>query len=407
METPPVTQEENRQDGLYRTLAKIVWLSLGVFVLAWFLDAAMTAVLLFLFALILALSLNPPVTWMEQRRVPRWAGTLLVSVAIAAVAGLLGWLIVPQIAEQASSVAENLPGYADQLQERLARRLSAYPEVERRLRDANGSVAEQVVPALQTVASRIGRYTMTALGLIVFTIVLISAVIYALIQPRPLLKGYLEAFPPPLRDPAAKAFSRGSQSVVGWLWSNVIIGGIEGVGAAVFLSFIGVPGALVWGALTFFAELIPKIGPYLMAAPPLLVALAVDPMDAVWVLLFYIAIQTIAGDVVGPLVRANQMDVHPVSVLFATVALAAAFGLLGALIATPLVGFVKAFYDEFYRARQPHDDRLDARVEVMLTREGEKEKKEKDEEAESSDSAADDAPQKDERLYGGGAGGSS
>jgi predicted PurR-regulated permease PerM len=91
---------ESSGSDLYRTLAKVVWLAVGAFVLLWFLDAAIIVVLLFVFALIFAVSLNPPVTWLEQRKVPRWAGTLLVRLGILLLTGFLGWLVVPRLIEQ-------------------------------------------------------------------------------------------------------------------------------------------------------------------------------------------------------------------------------------------------------------------------------------------------------------------
>jgi predicted PurR-regulated permease PerM len=142
----------------------------------------------------------------------------------------------------------------------------------------------------------------------------------------------------------------------------------RGVAVTAFLSFMGVPGAFVWGALAFFAELIPQLGGYLMAVPPVLVAFAVNPTTALWVVLFYVVMQQIVNSVIAPPIRSKSMDIHPVSEIFAVLALTLAFGFLGAVIASPLVGFFKAFYDAFYKPKQPDDDRIDDRVEDVLQR---------------------------------------
>jgi len=134
------------------------------------------------------------------------------------------------------------------------------------------------------------------------------------------------------------------------------------------LSLLGVPGALVWAALTFVAALVPLLGPYLMTIPPVLVALAVNPVLALWTAIFYIVLLQLMGNFVAPLVRSSQMKLHPVSLLFSVLAMGSVFGLLGALIATPVAGIVKAFYEEFSLARQPPDEELDQRVENMLKR---------------------------------------
>lgn len=359
--------EAGRAEEIYRVAARLLCLLAALVVLLWFLYEIVGVLLLFAFALVLAVVLNAPTTWLEARGVPRVAAALAVCAGVLGVAVLLGWLVVPRVAREAASLVQNLPEYSSRLADRISSALGDYPEVERRLRPDAESVA-RMIPSLPSLVGGIGRYSFSLFGLLVAGIVLVTSVVYALANPRPLLRLYLELLPRRLRDRGARAFARGSQTAVGWMWANVVVGGAEAVAVVVFLTLVGVPGALVWGAFALFAELIPKIGPYLMALPPVLVALSVDPLTALWVALFYLALNEFMGDVVMPRVRASTMNLHPVSTLFAMLAMGSAFGLPGALVATPLAGFVKAYYEEFYLARQHEDPHADARVEAMLRR---------------------------------------
>ncbi|GAB4451393.1 MAG: hypothetical protein OHK0029_00460 [Armatimonadaceae bacterium] len=357
--------------SLFTTLAKFAWLVVGLVILLWFLDQTLTAIFFFAFALVLAIALNPLVTKMEQARLPRWAGTLLVVLGIGAIISGLYTLIAPRIAEQVSSLVENLPEYLRRLEDR-ATRLWNHSPMDNRFGSMSGQldqvVMQELFPAAQSLLFRVGRYTMTLITGLFMLLVLFGTIVYTLVRPRPLLRGYVELFPPDQRDRAAQAFSDGSDAVVGWLRANVILGAIEAVGAAIFLPILGVPGALVWAVLTFFAELIPKIGVWFMMIPPILVSLAIDPQMALWVFIAYNIMLALTQNLVGPFVRGQQMQLHPVTVLFGVVALTLAFGILGALIATPLLAFIKAFYNQFYRDRQADDSRVDDRVEAMLTR---------------------------------------
>ena len=112
-----------------------------------------------------------------------------------------------------------------------------------------------------------------------------------------------------------------------------------------------VPGALVWAALAFFADFIPRIGGYVMAVPPVVLSLTLGPMTAVWVALFYLISTEILGRVVAPKIRGATMQLHPVLIIFFTLAFALAFGLLGAIVATPAAAFASAYYSEFYLKR--------------------------------------------------------
>ena len=60
-----------------------------------------------------------------------------------------------------------------------------------------------------------------------------------------------------------------------------------------------------------------------------------------------------------PKLRSSTMNIHPMSNLFMLLAGAAAFGLIGALLATPLAAIVKAYYEEFYLKKFPEDPELE------------------------------------------------
>lgn len=102
-----------------------------------------------------------------------------------------------------------------------------------------------------------------------------------------------------------------------------------------------------------------------MALPPVLVALSVAPIEALWVVIFYLALNEFMRDVVMPHVRASTMYIHLVSSLIMTLALASAFGILGTLIATPVAGLIQAYYMDFYLAKQKPDPQINNYLNFM------------------------------------------
>ncbi|HZO91282.1 MAG TPA: AI-2E family transporter [Chthonomonadaceae bacterium] len=358
---------ESRYDQLYRVLSRIVYLAVGVFLAIWFLDAITFVLLLFVTAAIIAIALNPPVTWLEDKGVSRALGTALVCLVVAVVLGLIGWLVVPRLIQQGTVLAENLPRYASDMSNRLARLLRHYPAAQQSVK-YNAQNLTQLLPSFKTILWGIGQYSITALSVIVVGIVMLSVIIYMLAHPRPLLRGYFAALPAHLREPAERALARSSQMVVAWMWAQVIIGGFDAIVVGAVLTFLDVPGAVVWAGLAFFSELIPQIGPFIMATPPILVALAIEPVKGLWAILLYAALNEFTGSFLGPLIRGRQMNLHPVSVIFMVLALGSAFGIVGALISTPLTGFIKVFYEEFYLRQREKDERIDERVDNVLHR---------------------------------------
>jgi predicted PurR-regulated permease PerM len=188
-----------------------------------------------------------------------------------------------------------------------------------------------------------------------------------LINPRPLLEMYLSCFHDDKKDKAADAFAKASVMTVGWMWSNVLAGALRATIVWFFLYFMGIPGVWVWAGVTFFAELIPKIGFYIMSVPPILIAFSISPATALWVAAFYIVLDEIIGDFIIPRIRSKTMKIHPVSILVMLLAMTAAFGVMGAFIATPLTAFIKAYYETFYQ-KELHPEKTDKHIEQMLFR---------------------------------------
>ena len=355
---------------MYKSLAKAIFLAAGVVIILWFLIKVISAVLLLIFALVLALIINWPVSWIEKKNIKRVWASVLVFGAISLTFLLLAWLVGPKISEQLSALVNNLPDYANNLAKMTRSWFSNYPEIQQEIKIDAKNIAEWM-PSVPRTLLQVGNFSLSLLGYILVIIFFMSMVVYAVTNPRPLAELYLSFFPPAHRDKAVTALTKTSVMLIGWIRANLIGGSIEAVLVTAFLSFMDVPGAWVWGALAFFAELIPRIGFYIMSIPPALVALSVNTTTAIWVVVFFIAMNEIMGDFVMPKLRATTMNIHPVSTLFILLAMGSAFGLTGALLATPLTAIIKAYYETFYLSRFKEDKLMNKRIDTIISQQDE------------------------------------
>lgn len=347
----------------YHRQVKVIFIAAAVLVALWFANQIISVLFLFFFAIVLTLVLNAPTMWLVSKKIPRTVAALIVFFALLLFLFLIGWLVIPRIAEQVSSLVSDLPGYLSDLKKQLANLLRDYPSVKDKL--LNNS--QKDLPSSEKIVTSIGRFSFSLIGGVFLLIVFFSLVAYMLINPAPLIQTYLMFFSPENRDKAAEALSKSSKMMVGWIWSNLVVGSMEAVAVFFFLTFMNVPGVWVWVGLALFAEMVPKLGLYIMAVPPVLIALSVDPLTALWVLIFYLLLNEIMSNFVMPRIRASTMNLHPVSTLFVMLAMAAAFGIVGALIATPLTAFIKAYYESFY-LDDARKTGLDKQVQMVLER---------------------------------------
>ena len=96
-----------------------------------------------------------------------------------------------------------------------------------------------------------------------------------------------------------------------------------------------------------FTEVLPYLGPWLGAIPPAIYALVVHPFSVIWVLLLFLGIHQIEGHVVVPKVMGSVLRLHPLLVIFGLLAGANIYGLLGALMALPLLAVTRAAWEFF------------------------------------------------------------
>src|ERR671916_492244 len=110
---------------------------------------------------------------------------------------------------------------------------------------------------------------------------------------------------------------------------------VVGILSTVAFYLMGVPGALFRGILTGLLASVPLVGSIVSAIPPLLLAFVVGPTAVLWVLVAYVAIQQIEGNLVEPLIMQKTASLHPAAVVTVVTVLGAAFGVLGSILAVP------------------------------------------------------------------------
>ncbi|HEV8284080.1 MAG TPA: AI-2E family transporter [Chitinophagaceae bacterium] len=349
----------------FRSLSRLLYLAAGLFVALWFILQTLQVLLIIFFAIVFTIVLNAPVTWLETKRVHRTFASLIVFFSVLLCLALLGWMVIPKMVTQIKLLVANLPNYFDSLNKRVADWLGDHGNDRQQAQTMSNAIT--ALPPVSSIINSVGQYSIQLFRNILLIIFFFCLVIYMLIRPRPLLELYLSLFPDQKKEKAAKAFSYASVMTIGWMWSNIFAGAIRAIIVWFFLYFMGIPGMWVWAGVTFFAELIPKIGFYIMAVPPILIAFSISPVTALWVAIFYIVLDEIIGDFVIPRIRSTTMKIHPAFILIMIIIMSAAFGIIGAFIATPLAAFVKAYYETFYR-KELQQEKHDKNIDQMLYR---------------------------------------
>jgi predicted PurR-regulated permease PerM len=335
---------------------QLVMLPLGIVAIWAIARAAGPVLLLFLVAAVVALILNPLVTFFQRRlRFPRGLAVAAVFAGLLVTLTVAGFLLADPIADQARSLSNDVPELVDEanasladLQETLDER-GIDIEVKRQGESAVQTLAESLGGATDDIASTASDLLRTiataALGLVLVIVLAVYMLLYA-----DRIGGLVRrVMPPGDGSPEDDYPTRVQRAVGGYLRGQLLFSVTMGTSAGVGLWILGTVGvfepgktyALAFGAFFGLMELIPFVGPVLGAIPPILVALFNDPLTAVWVGLFFIALQQIEGHVVAPQIFGHTLRINPLLVIFALLLGGEVYGILGALVALPLAAVAR------------------------------------------------------------------
>lgn len=333
------------------------WVQLGalpaVLLIGWFfLGKIGDAIFVFVVAAFIALVLDPLVRLLERARVPRRLGVTIVYLVLIGVVAVAGMVAVPPLTRQITNLLNAIPdllqGHGSGLHrlQSFADRLGLGINVRQSLIDFAKSISGQIVNLSRFLLS-IGVSTARFITL---AVVIFVVSIYMLLHAQRIGAAIARWFP--TGSPAdGHAFNGEVQrAMADYVKAQLVLSLAMGAAVALVMDLMGVTGvfpagatyAWLFGAWTGAMEVIPYLGPVLAAVPPIFVALFHSPLTAVWVLITFVVLQEIEGHVLVPLIMGSRFKVSPLIVIFAILAGNQIHGVLGMLLAIPLIPFLKA-----------------------------------------------------------------
>jgi predicted PurR-regulated permease PerM len=363
---PPVAADRTaRRDdrmstwhSLGRPLQVVAWLVAAAAVVVTYNGASglighvFNVVLLFLFATIVALILNPVVDLLQ--RVPglrshRALATLMLYLVAFTLIGLLIALVIPSLVDQ----GRHLPQLIDQLQRSLADR----------------GISVNLSALTPSTSGLLGNaFTVVAgLATTVADIALVIVIsIYLLVDGRGLVATMRNLFPDHTRKFDFAVLATGS-TMAAYVRGQSLMSLIIGTYTAVALSLLGVHYAIVIGVAAFLLEFVPIVGAVIAMALGVIVALLQGPLLAGLAAVVGVVGHALEAYIIGPRIAGHVTKLHPLVAMAALLVGAEVGGILGALFAVPLAAIANIFLGALYRRRRgseaittAHDGTVDA-----------------------------------------------
>jgi predicted PurR-regulated permease PerM len=357
-------------------LYKAVLLAAVLVILGLLFRQLVTLVVAVLMTVILAVVLTSWTDRLDERGVPRPLGAFLgILLALGVLAGILA-LVIPPFVHDTNKFVDQVPGIVDSLRNKL--------------HSITGASTSEIGDRVQTFFKRytdhperlIGPITSIGLslaGILAALILMIITSFYIAVRPRPLIDGFLRLFPPAERGRVQYVMSRLRGAWLGWVLGVAIHMLIAGVFIYIGLSIIGLDYAVVFAVLTALLVVIPYFGAIVSAIPPALFALTDSSGKALLVVALYIAVHQLEGNVIIPLVYARTVKLHPAVIAVGVVIIGELLGVVGLLVAVPILSmfvigveevWVKPMEEADRRRRREELEALERAPRELITREG-------------------------------------
>ncbi len=327
--------------GLVGVVAILAWVAVKVAVI--FPPLILAGALVFI--------LNPLISYLHRRHIPRVAGVGLTYLGFLATVTLIGFVMLPAVKDQAENLSDRWPSirlkmerWADDRAETL--KGTPFEFDRKRLDDAVTNNHDSVQQQLERVAK---------VGVQVFHVllVLILAPIFAfylLIDLPHLKRTAVGLIPPAARPEVMLVAGRINAAVGGFFRGQLLVAFIVGVLCSVGLRIIDLPFWLLIGMVAGLFNIIPLVGPYIGGIPALVIALTTrEPITAVWVVLIMVAAQQIDNHFISPVVMHRVVKLHPVMVMLALLLGGTVAGFFGLLVAVPTAAVLKILAGHLWR----------------------------------------------------------
>jgi len=310
----------------------------------------------FLLSVPLVYIVKPVSEKLLRKRIPVGVSVALVYLAFIILVAAAGIFFIPELAANMRELMETLPELLAQY-EQIFNRLLSYIKTSnwseqvkavilREIQNTTGMVHKFLADILEN-----GLEMLLDVARMVVDITIAMVITYYVAKDgQKFREWFLMLFPRSARAGLISTGKEISRILAGFIQGQLITAVIVGILETAAFLFMGIKYPLVLGMIGGIANIIPYFGPYIGAVPAVAIALTISPLKALWVVVALVIIQQIENSFISPKMIEGKVGLHPVATIFAVLAGGEFFGILGMLLAVPVVAIIRVLVNKIVEA---------------------------------------------------------
>lgn len=371
---------ESRATDRIRRAALIVWTVIGSFVIlgavAWAANEVRIIWLPLVFAAGLVIVLDPITSSLQRAGIPRLVGTIFAFVVFTGFLVAVGFLAVPTIQSQAADFGARLPvlydesieflqDTGDELGIDLGPVWTSETITEWIADPGNQETLQNLVGGFGSGAGRLIRGVAETVAVVALAPVLAFYLLLDLPRTKRMI---VELVPRSIRHEFQHVSTRVGSAVAAFVRGQLLVAFIVGALSSGALLLLDLPFWLIIGMAAGLLNLVPFVGPFFGGALAVIVALVEgEPSKAVLAVVLFTAIQQVDNHIITPMVQRTRVLLSPLVIVLALIVGGSVAGLLGVLVAVPLVAVIRIVAGHLWRTRvlgESWEEALEASIEV-------------------------------------------
>ncbi|MBC1483035.1 AI-2E family transporter [Listeria sp. FSL L7-1485] len=316
---------------------KYIFSPIGIIVSTLFMPILVAGFLFYLF--------NPLVLFLEKRKVPRILSVIIIFIAFITLVVLAVMQLGPTLANQVTELAKAIPAYWQDF-EKWLQSVSNNPSIQgidlkAELDKLNISLPKIMSAVVDGVASSFGAIISFVSSFVMILVTVPFIVFYMFKDGHKFVESSGNFFPAAIREEAKQIIKEMNKTISTYISSQAIDCLVVGLFTFVGYLIIGQPYALLFGLIAGATNIIPYLGPFIGAAPAVIVALFTSPLQALLVIVVVTIVQQLDSNLLSPYIVGKSLSIHPLTIIIILIVAGNLAGIFGMILGVPVYAVVK------------------------------------------------------------------
>ena len=317
-----------------------------------FLGAVLSILSPFFIGIIIAWLLDPIVTWLQKNGFKRAIATVMVFLSFISLVVLFFVLLIPSFADQinefigsAPNVLNNIKNFGENLFDKLNNIYNYdFTNIKEQLYGGLSNIVSGLTVTLPNKVISIASSIVSGGLNIIFGLFI---AFYMLFDFNNVRKHLFNLLPKSIHADAITLTDRLNKTLKSYVQGTLLIMLLLFIFQSITLAIAGLSSPMLFGMFCAVTNVIPYIGPYIGGIPAVIVGFTISPATGIFTLLAVVIAQFLESYFLNPIVMSKTMKLHPVTIMIGLLIFGHFFGILGMVLATPIISCINIIFNFF------------------------------------------------------------